>query len=392
MSNDDRGQLTNAIAWTSNSARRRRVQTDVGCLPRKSDMTASSSSISTSTNVPPAPDEEYMPPSLKLHLSRPLLLLALSHRGRVSGRTKANTGRSSRTSSSVPDPSSRAAVKDIVAPSDTPDQKLRKLYAAVMKLENTDYTREHTGAEDKAQGFKEVHNADDIWTRKRGSDDQLTELFVAMARAAGMKAYVGAVTNRDRNLFVKNYLSISQLDDTIAIVNVDGKDQFFDPGTRYLPLRSSRLEAHHDAGNSPDRRRQRLLRHPRRALHLLRVQRVANLTLSLRRSLSGTITMTYIGDPALRWRHRSPRRRLRQPRARAPHQCRATRPPRSRSQGHLHRQNSKTTSSLSSPTLRSKGPLGSSTGKRVLLPGDIFDANAKPTFPHEKREIAVYFD
>jgi hypothetical protein len=38
-----------------------------------------------------------------------------------------------------------------------------------------------------------------------------------------------------------------------------------------------------------------------------------------------------------------------------------------------------------------KGTLGSSTGKRVLLPGDIFVANAKPSFPHEKRDIPVYF-
>ena len=39
-----------------------------------------------------------------------------------------------------------------------------------------------------------------------------------------------------------------------------------------------------------------------------------------------------------------------------------------------------------------KGTLGSSTGKRVLLPGDIFEANSQPSFPHEKREIPVYFE
>jgi hypothetical protein len=38
-----------------------------------------------------------------------------------------------------------------------------------------------------------------------------------------------------------------------------------------------------------------------------------------------------------------------------------------------------------------KGTLGSSTGKRVLLPGDIFEANSKASFPHEKRDIPVYF-
>jgi hypothetical protein len=39
-----------------------------------------------------------------------------------------------------------------------------------------------------------------------------------------------------------------------------------------------------------------------------------------------------------------------------------------------------------------KGTLGSSTGKRVLLPGDIFEANSKPNFSQEKRENSVYFD
>ncbi len=41
--------------------------------------------------------------------------------------------------------------------------------------------------------------------------------------------------------------------------------------------------------------------------------------------------------------------------------------------------------------LEVKGTLGSSTGKRRLIPGDIFEANSKPSFPHEKRDIAVYF-
>jgi hypothetical protein len=38
-----------------------------------------------------------------------------------------------------------------------------------------------------------------------------------------------------------------------------------------------------------------------------------------------------------------------------------------------------------------KGPIGSATGKRLLVPADIFEANTKPTFPHEKRDIPVYF-
>jgi hypothetical protein len=39
-----------------------------------------------------------------------------------------------------------------------------------------------------------------------------------------------------------------------------------------------------------------------------------------------------------------------------------------------------------------KGAIASSTGKRLILPGDIFETNSKPTFPHEKREEPVFFE
>ena len=130
-----------------------------------------------------------------------------------------------------------------------------------MKLENTDFTREHTDAEEKAQGLNDVHNTDDIWKRKRGNDDQLAKLFVAMARAAGLKAYLAAVTDRDRNIFLTGYLSLSQFDDYIAIVNVDGKEQFFDPGARYCPYSISPGSTLRPAP-SPDRRRHRFVDTP----------------------------------------------------------------------------------------------------------------------------------
>jgi hypothetical protein len=127
----------------------------------------------------------------------------------------------------------RAAVDQLVAPSDTPDQKLHKIYAAVMQMENTDFTRQHTTAEERAAGLRDIKTTDDVLARKRGSSDQIDDLFVAMARAAGLKAYTMVVVNRNRNVFIPGFLTASQLDDDIAIVNIDGKDQFFDPGTRY---------------------------------------------------------------------------------------------------------------------------------------------------------------
>ena len=44
------------------------------------------------------------------------------------------------------------------------------------------------------------------------------------------------VTSRDHNLFSPSLLSMKQLDDDLAIVVLDGKEQFFDPGQRYCPF------------------------------------------------------------------------------------------------------------------------------------------------------------
>jgi len=38
-----------------------------------------------------------------------------------------------------------------------------------------------------------------------------------------------------------------------------------------------------------------------------------------------------------------------------------------------------------------KGPIGAPTGKRLFVPADVFVSNTKATFPHEKRDMAVYF-
>ena len=185
-------------------------------------------------DVPPAPEEDYMPP-ISSFTYRVLFYYSAYRSADDFWKNAGKHWAKLQDKFIGPGPAVSAAVRDLVLPTDTQDQKLRKIYAAVMRLENTNYTREHSAAEEKSQGLKEVRNTDDIWTRKRGNNDQITALFVAMARAAGMKAYLGVVTSRDHSLFYRAYLSMSQLDDDIAIVNVDGKDEYFDPGSRYCP-------------------------------------------------------------------------------------------------------------------------------------------------------------
>ncbi len=93
-------------------------------------------------------------------------------------------------------------VQTLVAAGDMDTVKLQKIYAAMMTMDNTSFSREHLAAEDRAHGLSAVKTVQDIWARKRGSSNELTALFVALARAADMNAYDMRVTNRDEDSFL----------------------------------------------------------------------------------------------------------------------------------------------------------------------------------------------
>ena len=387
VTNDERGQLTSAIGWFP--------ILPVGADFKNSRLPGNSFDAGKLTielnvhDVPPVPDEEHMPPMSNLTF-RVHFYYSPYRTGDEYWKSEGKYWAKQRDKFIGPGSGVRAAVQDLTLPTDTQEQKLRKLYAAVMKLENTDFTREHTGSEDKSLGLKEVHNTDDILARKRGSGEQLTELFVAMARAAGMKAYLGALSDRDRGLFLQGYLSFSQLDDYIAIVNIDGKDQFFDPGTSFCPYNHLVWKHTMAGGIRQAEGGSAIFSAPGEFYTASRVQRVANLTMDEQGVATGTVTMTFIGDPAIRWRQTSVtgdssslERELHD------------------SVEHLLPQGMdvkvatiEKLDDYESPLVvkfNVKGAIASSTGKRLLFPGDIFETNAKPTFPHEKRETPVYF-
>jgi hypothetical protein len=379
-----RGQASNTIAWTP--------ILPVGTEVKQSQVPGGEQTILELNvhDIPPSPEDDFMPP-ISSFTYRVLFYYSAYRTTDEFWKNEGKFWAKTQDKFIGPGPVVSAAVKDLIVPTDSQDQKLRKLYAAVMKLENTSFTREHSSAEEKAQGFKEIHSTDDIWTRKRGNNDQLTELFVAMARAAGMKAYLADVTNRDRTLFIKNYLSLYQLDDYLAIVNVDGKEQFFDPGSRYCPYqhlawKHSLAQGIRQTDGGTD-----FLSTTGDPYTFSRTQRIADLTVDQQGALSGTISMTYTGAPALHWRQRA----LEGDAASLEREVR-TSVERLMPQGiELKVTSIDKLEDYEQPLvakLEVKGTLGSSTGKRLLLPGDIFEANSKPSFTHEKREIPVYFE
>lgn len=341
-------------------------------------------------DIKPTPDEEFMPPFKSLTYR--VMFYYAAYRS-TDEYWKSEGKKWAKDADKFIGPNGRVkeAVASLVAPTDTEEQKLRKIYAAVMKLDNSSYSRAQSAQEEKAQGFGPAKSTDDIWTRKRGDDDEIAEVFVALARAAGMKAYVMAVTNRDRNVFVPNYMSFSQLNDLIAIVTVGGKEQYFDPGSRYCPY--GHLGWNHtlasglrqtDGGSS-------LAQTSDEPYTNSRTQRVADLKMDDHGQVTGIVKMTWTGAPALSWRTRylvGDQTSL----SRDLHDAleRLLPPGMDIETGAIT--NLDEYEQPLSVVFQVKGTVGSSTGKRLLVPADIFVANEKPTFPHEKRETPVFFN
>jgi Domain of Unknown Function with PDB structure (DUF3857)/Transglutaminase-like superfamily len=286
-----------------------------------------------------------------------------------------------------PNDTIRQAVAGIVAPSDSEDQKLHKIYAAVMTVENTRFTREHTAAENKAQGLR-VKSAADVWTQKRGTDDEIAYLFIAMARAAGFKAYAMGVTERQRAILNTGYLHWDQLEDQIAIVNIGGKEVFFDPGQRFCEY--GKLHWMHadvvgiretDNGIAPAMT-------PAGSYKDNETVRDADLELGPDGSLKGRLKISMKGVEALRWRQAVLRTDEQQAKTDFENEVQARVPDGvTVKMDHFVGLNDSDSGLLA--IVNVSGNMGTAAGKRVVLPSSFFEARVKPLFSETKRENPV---
>jgi Domain of Unknown Function with PDB structure (DUF3857)/Transglutaminase-like superfamily len=288
----------------------------------------------------------------------------------------------------TPSPAIQHAAQELTQGATTEDQKLNRLYDAVMKLDNTNFSREHSEQENRAEGIKRIKSADDIWSLRRGSSDEMAELFLSLARAAGIHAYPMAVVNRNRGLFDVNYLSGNQLDDLIVIAMVDGKERMFDPGERYATY--GQLAWIHSGVNGL-----RELEGGRTAVATTTdggykdnsVTRSAALTLAEDGTLSGSATIVYTGAEAMRWRQKALEGDAELLKKEFDEEM-----ARELSPGaivHLHHflgLDTPETNLLAQ--LEVSGNLGTSTGRRVLVPLALFSGGAHP-FTSSRREHPV---
>jgi len=188
-------------------------------------------------DVPPEPDEDWMPPINTVRWR--VQFYSTVFRSDTAFWSSAMLGWAGWVGDFIkPSGKLTDAARGLVAPGDSDRQKAEKIYAAVMKLDNTDFTRKKSKAERKKEKLKEIKKTEDVWKQQSGSADEIALLYVSLARAVGLKAWPMRVVDRSHANFDRSFLSSYQLDDYIAVVALDGKDIYLDPGQKMCPFGS----------------------------------------------------------------------------------------------------------------------------------------------------------
>jgi hypothetical protein len=339
-------------------------------------------------DVPALPDEDWMPPlnSLKLRIQ---FYYAEYQNGQQFWQEKGKEWAKDTEKFADVDKTIKNAVAELVSAGDTEEQKAKKLYDAVMKLENTDFTREKSSEERKKEKTKEIKRVEDVWVQKSGGSDELALLYVAMAQAAGLQAVPMQVVNRDRAIFDSDYLSLRQLDDYIAVVAIGGKDVYLDPGQKMCPFGLLHWKHAFATGLRLTGKTGAVASTPGNTYAQNTKQRVADLTVSPDGSGTGTLRIVMSGQEALRWRQTAIRNDEEEVKKRFNEEVRGIVPDGVEADFDHFLALEDYTSSLVG-VLKVTGQLGSATGKRFFLPGMFFESRAAhPFVAVDHREIPV---
>lgn len=208
----------------------------------------------------------------------------------------------------APSPALKQAAASLIAPGDSDLDRARKIYLAVQALDNTDFSRTRSEVERKREGLKSTRHAEDVWNQKSGSGQEIAMLYLAMLRAAGLKAYPMAVVNRDRGIFNPDYLSFSQLDDVVVVLSVDGKDIVLDPAEKMCPFQMVSWKHSGAGGIRENSSGPGPWATPLLPFSANVVVRRAELTVSPEGLVNGKLQFNMTGQAALRWRQDSLKR------------------------------------------------------------------------------------
>ncbi|HEY6250822.1 MAG TPA: DUF3857 and transglutaminase domain-containing protein [Candidatus Angelobacter sp.] len=285
------------------------------------------------------------------------------------------------------------AAQQAASGADAPEQKLRKIYAAVQVLTNLS-PQDQDFLEVLADNRKANSSAEQVLSQKSGTHDDLTRLFVAMARSVNLPAQVMRIASREETFFQPGIPDWDQLDSEVAIVSMpDGKEIFLDPGTRLCPfgLLAWQRTAVHGVRQKPGGGTE-LSETPAPTYAQALTQRIGELKLDRDGSLKGKIVLLWAGQDALERRINGAQTDEAGRKKAAEDELKLLLPGSA-----VVKLESLTGWDEPDKPLRALlnvelPGFAAITGKRLLLPTELFRAGKRQIFTQSERRTPVYFD
>jgi hypothetical protein len=285
------------------------------------------------------------------------------------------------------------AASQLVGPSDSAEQKVKKIYAHIQKMKNLNYDREEGSLEEiMSRKSKEKRTIDDLVHKNAGYRDELTRLIVAMVRAVNIPAFAMRVSDRDEVFFQPAMPDFYQLTSELAVVSIDGKDVFLDPGTPLCPYGflkwqhtgTSGLRQNASGGSE-------LAQTPPPDYKKAATQRVGRMTLSEDGNLSGKITVSWAGEEAIAHRLSEYSTDAAGRKKDLEDEVRRLLPPGSSVHLEFSSGWDEPEQQLSATFTAQIPSYAATTGKRTLVPNALFESNSRQPFSHGERKLPVYF-
>jgi hypothetical protein len=290
---DERGRVANTLIWWPKLPEGVTVKSDV----------AGHYTIDV-TDIPPTPDEEWMPPIESIRYKVFFYYKAASS-AQEFWINDAKLWSKDVDHFAEPSKAIKEAVAGIISPADSDLDKAKKLYKAVQALDNTDYSRKKTESEMKQLHLKVAKHADDTWKQKSGDSEDIALLYLAMLRAAGLTAYATKVVDREQGNFDISYLSLSQLDDTLVVLSSGGKDIDLDPGEKMCPFQTLSWKHSSAGGLTQSPKGVGAVTTASQPYSENKTLRIGDITLDAQGALTGSFRFVMNGQAALYWRQKA---------------------------------------------------------------------------------------
>ena len=274
---------------------------------------------------------------------------------------------------------------------DSPEVRLRKLYARAQQVRNLNYERSQSEAEKKQQNLKDNSNVEDVLKHGYGSRTAINRLFVGLARAAGFETATVRIAERDDNFFHHDLLDADQLTGEVALVRLGAQDVYLDPGTPHCPFGLLSWEKTGVKGIKLDKDGGAFVQTPNPVASEALEQHQATVHLDEDGTLSGSVEITYNGQEALKHRldamdaDETGRRKAIEDEIKA--LLPSTAELKLEKIGGLEASEGPVTVEA---TVEIPG-FAAATGRRLLLPMALFQSNNRHPFSYAERRNAVYF-